>query len=181
MPLILHCYCLSNSVFVTAGLVTGKQVLELGCGTGIVGITLACLGAKVTLTDTAAIAPCTKYNIVRNQQLIAAGKGSAVEAVLDWERLEGAQPVLLGAYDVVVGADLIYAAKDIQPLTDTLRRLQHRSSKYALVVAHKDRSSDITDHFLAQLHHSGFPLHQVHHSGVISIHSTYTAEGNHSP
>ena len=41
----------------------GRNCLELGAGTGIVGICAALLGAKVTLTDTASCLPLLRQNV----------------------------------------------------------------------------------------------------------------------
>ena len=153
-------------------LVRGKQVLELGCGTGVLGITLACLGADVTLTDIAAIVPHTKYNIECNQQLIQSGQGKAAEAALDWNSPSSSQSLLTKQYDLLVGADLIYAAKDISPLTDTLQQLWQYSSDCSLTVAHKMRSLPVTNQFLAQLRQVGCSLHEAETHGAICIYNS---------
>ena len=41
----------------------GRNCIELGAGTGIVGICAALLGAKVTLTDTASCLPLLQQNV----------------------------------------------------------------------------------------------------------------------
>ena len=45
---------------------SGQKVLELGCGTGQLGIVLALAGAAVTLTDLAHIVPLTQTNVDLN-------------------------------------------------------------------------------------------------------------------
>lgn len=153
-------------------LVRGKRVLELGCGTGVVGITLACLGADVTLTDIADIVPHTKSNIQCNQQLIQSGQGKAAEAALDWNSPSSSQSVLAKQYDLLVGADLIYAAKDISPLTHTLQRLWQHSSDCPLTIAHKVRSLPVTNQFLAQVRQVGCSLHEAETDGVVCIYNS---------
>eukprot|EP00795_Rhopilema_esculentum_P014743 gene14743-5849_t len=44
----------------------GKNVLELGAGTGLVGIVGYLLGANVVITDTKAALEITRENVVRN-------------------------------------------------------------------------------------------------------------------
>ena len=152
-------------------LVRGKQVLELGCGTGLVGITSACLGADVTLTDIAAIVPHTKYNIQCNQQLIQSGHGTAAEAALDWNSPSSSPSILAKQYDLLVGADLIYAVKDIGPLTDTLQQLWQHSSDCPVTIAHKIRSLPATNQFLAQLRQVGYSLDEAETVGAVCIYS----------
>jgi 2-polyprenyl-3-methyl-5-hydroxy-6-metoxy-1,4-benzoquinol methylase len=164
-----------GSVSACAGmtdLVRGKQVLELGCGTGVLGITLACLGADVTLTDIAAIVPHTKYNIQCHQQLIQSGQGKATEAALDWNSPSSSQSILAKQYDLLVGADLIYAVKDISPLTDTLQQLWQHSSDCPLIIAHKIRSLPVTNQFLAQLRQVGCCLHEAETDGAVCIYNS---------
>lgn len=45
----------------------GKRVLELGSGTGIAGIMLGLLGAKVTMTDQPDVMGLLRENALRNQ------------------------------------------------------------------------------------------------------------------
>ena len=156
-------------------LVRRKRVLELGCGTGVVGITLACLGADVTLTDIAAIVPHTKHNIQCNQQLIRSGQGKAAEAALDWNSPSSSQSILAKQYDLLVGADLIYAAKDIGPLTDTLQRLRQHSLGCPLTIAHKIRSLPATNQLLAQLCQVGCGLHEAETDGAVCIYNSEIA------
>jgi predicted nicotinamide N-methyase len=60
------------------------QVLELGSGTGLVGLAMAALGADVVLTDLPSIYPNLARNVQNNCDVVQQNKGSAKSGVLDW-------------------------------------------------------------------------------------------------
>jgi len=73
-----------------AKLAAGATVLELGSGTGVVGITAACLGARVVLTDGAeALLPVMEANVARNARRMAAAGGACSVAPLLWGEADG--------------------------------------------------------------------------------------------
>ncbi|KAL3154376.1 hypothetical protein ABBQ32_013853 [Trebouxia sp. C0010 RCD-2024] len=152
-------------------LVKGKRVLELGCGTGIVGITAACMGAMAVLTDTAAVVQHAQQNVERNASLIKAKEGSAQCATLVWE-MSCSSSVLHKPYDVVIGADLIYAAKDIGPLAETLATLQQHSSDVIIYLAHKERNLGISQELIAQLSSKGIVMQAIFRSGAVTVYMT---------
>ena len=60
-------------------------ILEVGSGTGILGIFLGCLGWKVTLSDQAAVVSgATKPNIERNVNVLEKNGGDINIINLDW-------------------------------------------------------------------------------------------------
>lgn len=77
----------------------GARVLELGAGTGLPGIVAASLGARVVQTDhhPVALGLC-KRNAERNRAEVVEHR------LVDWTAWEDG-----GAYDVVLGADILYA------------------------------------------------------------------------
>nr|XP_045605827.1 protein N-lysine methyltransferase METTL21D-like isoform X4 [Procambarus clarkii] len=85
-------------------LLSGCHVVELGSGTGCVGLTAALLGAsKVTITDLPQFLPLMRKNIHQNQDILEC----VVDArELTWGNLE--QGAALTAPDVLVLADCIY-------------------------------------------------------------------------
>jgi predicted nicotinamide N-methyase len=99
-----------------AGLdLTGRRVLELGCGLGLVSVAAAGAGADVLAADQSAEAIAfTTVNAERN--------GVAVRTVrCAFERPE---PLLAGApWDLVVAADVLYEPKTVPVLVDLLPRL----------------------------------------------------------
>jgi predicted nicotinamide N-methyase len=94
---------------------TGRRVLELGCGLGLVGVAAAVAGADVLAADQSAEAIAfTTVNAERN--------GVAVRTVrCAFERPE---PVLAGApWDLVLAADVLYEPRTVPVLVDLLPRL----------------------------------------------------------
>lgn len=155
----------------SAELVYGKRVLELGCGTGIVGITAACLGARAILTDTAAVVQHAQQIVERNVSYINIGQGSAECALLDWETSHNSS-IVLKPCDVIVGADLIYAAKDIAPLVKTIGNVRRHSRDVLIVLGHKERNLDVLQKLMAQLGSIDIAMQTVHKVGAISLYST---------
>ncbi|XP_037227184.1 EEF1A lysine methyltransferase 3-like [Falco rusticolus] len=95
----------------------GRTVIELGAGTGIVGILAALLGGDVTITDQPAALDQIQENVRLN--FPAAAAAPQVRALV-WGRDEGAFPA---GYGVILGSDIVYHPPSFAPLLRTLRHL----------------------------------------------------------
>jgi predicted nicotinamide N-methyase len=90
----------------------GRRVVELGCGLGLPSIAAALQGARVLATDWSPEAVAvTAGNAERN--------GARVDTlVCSWAQ---PQPIVeRGPWDVVLASDVLYEARDVQPLLDAL-------------------------------------------------------------
>lgn len=127
-------------------LIQGKQVLELGCGTGFCGIVASTVGAAaVTVTDqTLVLQTCTKQNISENMAMLE----------LDWRYPETAS---FSAYDVVIASDVIFDP-EIVPCLAELLVLAHDHG-LNIIVCQKIRNPGTFKVFLDQLgKHKVFPI-----------------------
>ncbi|XP_061824799.1 protein N-lysine methyltransferase METTL21D [Nerophis lumbriciformis] len=96
----------------------GRRVVELGAGTGVVGLMAATLGAHVSVTDLEDLQSLLNINIQDNHTLIH--NGSITAKVLKWgEDVSDFLPFP----DYVLLADCIYYEQSIAPLTETLKLL----------------------------------------------------------
>jgi predicted nicotinamide N-methyase len=95
--------------------VRGKRVVELGAGLGLPSLAAALAGADVLATDWADDAVALlRVNAERN------------DIVLRAERVRWDEPELLlvgSPWDVVLGADLLYEARNAEQLLELLPRL----------------------------------------------------------
>jgi 2-polyprenyl-3-methyl-5-hydroxy-6-metoxy-1,4-benzoquinol methylase len=91
----------------------GKQILEIGCGLGLVGVVAASFGHKVVMTE-------------HNPEALEFARANAelngcpeVEIIdLDWNT-----PSLYGRFDYIVGSEIVYHQKDFDPLKNLFERL----------------------------------------------------------
>jgi predicted nicotinamide N-methyase len=103
---------LSESV-AKAGWPPGQQVVELGCGIGLVGLAALAAGMHVTFTDYNPLAVELALENARRNGLGAQANG----LVVDW-RNPPEQP-----FDMILGSDLIYDRQLHVPLMQTIERL----------------------------------------------------------
>jgi predicted nicotinamide N-methyase len=93
----------------------GRRVLELGCGLGLPSLVAARAGARVLATDWS---PEALELLERN----AAGNAIALRtARVDW--CDPAPLLAEAPWDLVLGADLLYEARNVAPLLELLPRL----------------------------------------------------------
>jgi predicted nicotinamide N-methyase len=85
------------------------RVLELGCGSGLVGIAALATGRRVTFSD---YVPLAVELALENARVN--GFALAQGVVLDWRQPQDAQ------YDWIVGADLLYDRQNLAPLLTLL-------------------------------------------------------------
>nr|XP_020497832.1 protein N-lysine methyltransferase METTL21A [Labrus bergylta]XP_020497835.1 protein N-lysine methyltransferase METTL21A [Labrus bergylta] len=97
----------------------GKEVIELGAGTGLVGIVAALMGAKVTITDREPALDFLSANVKAN--LPPESQESVFVSELSWG--EGLERYPAGGFDLVLGADIIYLEDTFVPLLHTLEHL----------------------------------------------------------
>ena len=95
---------------------SGKSVIELGCGLGLPSIVVAKLGARVQATD---FHPDTGEWLLHNA---SENKVTLVYQQLDWSRFLTKQSPLHRA-PFVIGSDLLYEARHIPALVCTLDAL----------------------------------------------------------
>lgn len=99
---------------------SGCDVLELGCGSALVSMVAACLGAKAVATDQDLTS--VQDAMARNANVLSMAKGSMASETLDWGH--DMPPKTWGA---VLCADLLYAEKGLVPLAATLGALARGS------------------------------------------------------
>lgn len=145
-------------------LAEGAKVLELGSGTGVMGISLAATGAQVVLTDLPSLVDnATRPNICLNQTLsthdkeapswmkgsdpIPLNKGWAGTASLDWTKplSDKVKSMSLDA-ELVVACDCVWLRSMLQSLLDTVQALFEnttcKSPTLLLSFQRRDTSSD---------------------------------------
>ncbi|KAM8806643.1 protein N-lysine methyltransferase METTL21A [Eudromia elegans] len=152
------------SAFLEAGGVELREraVLELGAGTGLLGIVAALLGARVTITDRAAALPLLEANVRDN--LPPAVRPRAAVRELTWGRELGAFP--RGAFDVVLGSDIVYLEETFAAL---LRTLEHVCDARTLVLLACRLRYERDRRFLRMLGRR-FAVRELHYDATADVH-----------
>lgn len=105
------------------------RLLELGSGTGLVGIAAAALlGARVTVTDLPHVLPNLQFNVDANAGAVERGGGKVEVAALSWGEVRDMESIGRD-YDIVLGSDVVYHDHLYEPLLETLRYYLLESGK----------------------------------------------------
>ena len=115
----------------------GATCLEVGAGTGVVGLTVSHFGAKlVVLTDMARQIPLLRRNAAANSS------GEVHVEELDWtiEEQRSGLPEWRGSWSLIVGSDVGYDPDLFEPLLRTL--LAQSSLATNILLALADREED---------------------------------------
>jgi hypothetical protein len=110
---------------------------------GIVGLTAACLGAHVMLTDTREVLPSIWENVEANKELIEAAGGSATVVELDWNEPDADPDVLEQDYDWIFGSDITYDENVMPILARLYRQIVLTNERAVIKIAHHHRSKEM--------------------------------------
>ena len=138
---------LSDYLLKEGGAVVGHgRILELGSGTGLVGLTAAGLGAnEVFLTDKPELIALLERNIEVNDL-----SGTVKAIPLCWGEDDA---TAMGAFDLILGSDLLYAPEAFEPLLETLSQVC-QPARAQIWLAYPTRFTE--DIFFEQAYSQGF-------------------------
>ncbi|GMG99872.1 hypothetical protein Nepgr_001712 [Nepenthes gracilis] len=115
------------------------RILELGSGTGFVGVAAATiLGANVTVTDLSHVVTNLKFNAAVNSDALALSGGAVEVAELSWGDVDHMEAIGRD-YDLVLGSDVVYHDHLYEPLIETLRYFLGGERKVVFLMAHLKR------------------------------------------
>ncbi|OUM65320.1 hypothetical protein PIROE2DRAFT_60115 [Piromyces sp. E2] len=154
-----------------------KKCIELGCGTGLVGISAWTYGADVTLTDIEDVIPLVEENVnfnvdkvlkendnTNDNQLtnnIKLSKDKIRIKTLNWG-VENCKE--LDTFDIVFGSEILYYSKSHKALIETL---QHICNKNTLCVfIYKTRNLG-EEHFFKLAKEEGFNIEYIDNKKLI--------------
>lgn len=107
--------------------------MELGAGTGVVGLIAASCGAHVCCTDLPEVVPLIELNKTSNQYMIT---GTFAAATLKWgQDVSAFQP----CPDLVLVADCIYYEESLEPLVSTLCDLSNENT--TILISYEERTT----------------------------------------
>ncbi|KAI9806569.1 MAG: hypothetical protein M1833_003756 [Piccolia ochrophora] len=150
---------LSSLAFPTE-LQQSPRVLELGAGTGLVGITAAAVwGAHVHLTDLEEIQHNLSRNIEANNSIIAENSGSATSGTLNWATDTGPSSEA-ARYPIILAADSLYSPEHPHLLATTIERwLQmSRDSRAIVELPLRQGYAKETEEFKTSMRNAGFSI-----------------------
>lgn len=111
------------------------RVLELGAGTGLVGIAAACVwGMEVSLTDLPEIVTNLQYNVNHNAGIVQASGGTTLVMPLDWSDAAHAPTNYHQRYLVILAADPLYSPAHPRLLAGTVERWLLRAPDARFIV-----------------------------------------------
>ncbi|XP_053452671.1 protein N-lysine methyltransferase METTL21A isoform X1 [Nycticebus coucang] len=140
----------------------GCSAVELGAGTGLVGIVAALLGAHVTITDRKVALEFLKSNVQAN--LPPHIQTKAVIKELTWgQNLGSFSP---GEFDLILGADIIYLE---ETFTDLLQTLEHLCSDHSVILLACRIRYERDNNFLVKLERQ-FTVSKVHYDPEKDVH-----------
>lgn len=140
----------------------GKKTIELGAGTGLVGIVAALLGANVTITDRE---PALEFLTANVRENIPPSQQEAVQvSELTWGENLDLYPS--GSFDLILGADIVYLEETFPALLQTL---EHLSSENTVVLLSCRIRYERDERFLMELRQR-FSVQEVHYDSQRDIH-----------
>ncbi|KAG6621266.1 putative N2,N2-dimethylguanosine tRNA methyltransferase [Phytophthora cinnamomi] len=131
------------------GDIAGSRVVELGAGTGLVGISAALLGARqVILTDLDYVVDNLAKNVAETMKL-AVDAGKPVDSdvstrMLDWFN----PPTDLGDIDFLLASDVVWVEELIPPLVATFDTLLRHSAAETRILMSYQKRSKVSDRLL---------------------------------
>ena len=138
-----------------------KRIVEIGSGTGIVGLQLAALGADVTLTDREEYVDLLNYNIQKNQPFFT---GSAQARTLFWGDEFDQAENWWKDLDFIVVANCVYHSIELDDLVQTICNLCPESCSTSLLCCYELRNDGIrrlVDEFHQKLIEKNFTVTSV--------------------
>uniref|UniRef100_A0A9J7Z1P5 Protein N-lysine methyltransferase METTL21A n=1 Tax=Cyprinus carpio carpio TaxID=630221 RepID=A0A9J7Z1P5_CYPCA len=122
----------------------GKRSIELGAGTGLVGIIAALLGASLTITDREPALEFLASNVHEN--IPPSQQGAVRVSELTWGENLHLYPT--DSYDLILGAEIFYLEETFPALLQTLK---HLSSENTVVLLSCQIRYERDEHFLVEL------------------------------
>ena len=155
---------LARHLSASPGLVAGKSVLELGAGsTGVPGLVASCCGARqVVLTDSLPkLVETLGRNVSLNRVLVQrSGVKDISTECLDWTEISargvGENALPSGAFDVVLGSELIWAGVDPRPLVQAIGTLLCEQGVALILMPIGGRGAEAL--FIASVRENGLAL-----------------------
>ncbi|XP_065184744.1 protein N-lysine methyltransferase METTL21A-like [Sycon ciliatum] len=133
-----------ESAYFRPGFWHGKRCVELGCGTGLVGIVAWLHGARVALTDQEAALERARQNVTANVGRVSAADDTlspsniTVEP-LDWCKVQTKCVTSCEEkkYDVILGSEVVYLPEMSVHLLATIERLSKPGTD--IFICYKER------------------------------------------
>ncbi len=144
-----------------------KRVIELGAGTGLVGMVACFLGADVIITDTSKALECTKENVKRN--FLSENDETFIEKCMveelcwgqNMERWNGRK------WDLIIGADIVYIKETFNELFETFKVLTEANNKAKIILSCRIRYQRDIDFF--DLLRTQFSVKEIHYDTVYDV------------